>query len=187
MLTAGLAIAVIASAVGILFHRTATVRTMAVLAGERIAADEALWRRHNIIGDMIPWAANDGAEATQALFQTVIAARAEVMKTRSDTQARLNSEDRMQAALNALYRAAYADDDLLSVHEFVVIAAYALRADKRAYGAVSAYAGARSAFAARTSSGLWRMLLMLYGVSLPAPMVLAVAPDHPPLADRPLA
>ncbi len=187
MLTAGLAIAVIAAAVGILFHRTATARTTTRLAGERLAADEALWRRYNIIGDMIPWAANDGAEATQALFQTVIAARAEVMKTRSDVEARLKAEDRMQAALNAFYRAAYADDDLLGVHEFVVIAAYALRADERAYGAVSAYAGARSAFAAQTSSALWRALLMLYGVSMPAPMVLAVAPDHPPPADRPLA
>ncbi|MBM3512337.1 MAG: hypothetical protein FJX59_01330 [Alphaproteobacteria bacterium] len=164
-------------------HRLVLSRRLDNVARLRAAADEALWRRHNVIGDMIPWAANEGDPATEALFTSVVAARDAVMACRADRASRLAAEDRLQTALNAFYLAAYRDEGLLSVHEWVVAAAHALRADVGAAEAVKAHDTAANQFLVRRPS--W--LLALYRLDPPKPFRLTVRYLHPSPVDQPLA
>jgi hypothetical protein len=171
--------ALVIAAIG---HRVWVARRYAAAAELRAAADEALWRRYNTVGDLIPWAANEGAEETQALFRAVIAARTEIMAAKNTGAARLAAEDRLQAALNGFYCAAYADDELLGVHEFVVVAAHLLIADRHAESAALAYD--------RAVAGLPKLpppLATLYRLTPSAALGLRVAPQHPKAEERPLA
>jgi len=129
-------------------------KKVAALAAARNDAEQLLWRRYNIVGDLIGYAANQGAAETQALFDAVVAARDGVMKLRPDPTARIGAEDNLQRALNAYYAAAYADDELMAEHEVVMILAHLTRADEKAFAACAAYDEALAAGNVRRTDAL---------------------------------
>jgi hypothetical protein len=173
-------VAVLATVIGVAAVGAAILRlrrAAAAVAAARAAALDLLWRRYNLTSDLIGWADNEGGPAADAAVRAMVAARAEIMKTRAEPAARLAAEDRLQAALNAFYRAADADEALMSIHEVVLITSHLMRADACAHAAVADYNRLAAAFAARVSSGLGRVLALAAGIGAHEPLRLAVAPD----------
>lgn len=149
-------------------------RSRAEVAKARAAAEELLWRRYNIVGDLIQWAAGQGTEATEALFDAVMAARSAVMNVRADPPRRFAAEDALQRALNAYYAAGYADDWLMAEHEVVMILAHLTKADGRAFEAAAAHDRAAAAFQGTLAARVLRMAPTAIGLTV-APAVPATS------------
>ncbi|MDX2223988.1 MAG: LemA family protein [Rhodospirillaceae bacterium] len=176
MLTAIAAIlAVLTAAIAIMIVRLR--RAAQAVTAARAAAEELLWRRYNLTSDLISWADNEGGPAADSAVRAMVAARADIMKARGQPAERLAAEDKLQAALNAFYRAADADEALMSIHEVVLIVSHLMRADARAHAAVADYNRLAEAFNARIAAGPGRAVARLARVAAGAPMHLKVAPD----------